>query len=101
MEFPVGLLKRLRNALDGFHDFKALQKIHIHAAGIADEAQNGDLLAFGNVYVKIHAFQPINKMLSLFGGGSVLQNSNHNLISFKIKSAATRCDPVAALENTF
>ena len=49
----------------GFHNLKALQQIHIHAAGIANQTQNGDFLTFGNMHIQIHALQPIQKGLLL------------------------------------
>ena len=77
MEFPVGLLKGLGHPFDGFHNFQAVQQLHVHPAGVADEAQNGDLLALGDVNIQMHGFEPIYQVAGLIRGGAVLQYRNH------------------------
>ena len=72
MELPVRLLERFRDPFDCFNDFQALQKLNIDTAGIADETQNGDLSAFGNMDIQIHIFQPCHQMGGLTGGSAVL-----------------------------
>ena len=81
VEFPVGLLERLRDPLDGLNHFQTFQKIDVHPAGVADQTENGDLRAFGNVNVQIHIFEPVHKVLDLGGRGAVFQYCDHCLTS--------------------
>ena len=57
------------------------QKIDVHPAGVADQTENGDLRAFGNVNVQIHIFEPVHKVLDLGGRGAVFQYCDHCLTS--------------------
>ena len=77
MEFPVCLFKGFGYPFYGFHNFQAAQQFHIYPAGVANQAQDGDLLAFRDVDIQILIFQPLNQVIFLFGGGSVFQYCNH------------------------
>ena len=81
MELPVHLLIGLGNTLDAADNVQRGQQIHIPPAGVSDETQNGVLGAFADVDVQIHAAQPSDELLTLCGGGSVLQNCDHKIIS--------------------
>ena len=78
MELPVGLLEGFGYPLDGLHDLQTVQKFHIHPAGIADEAQNGDVLTVGHMDVQIHMLQPLYQMSLLLLCGTTLQNRDHS-----------------------
>ena len=93
VEFPVGLFEWLGNPLDGFHHIQTFQQFHIHPAGISDQSQHGDLCAFGNVNVQIHALQPIDQMLHLFLGGTVFENGDHrkHLLNKKVAPHGNSC----------
>ena len=79
MKFSVCLLEGFRDPLDRFYHFQTFQKVHIHAAGVSNQSQNGDFRALRNMDIQIHGFQPAYKMLGLLGGGAGFQNRDHNL----------------------
>ena len=96
VELPVSLLEGLGNTLDGFDNFQAVQQFHIHATGVANQAQDGHLSTLRDMDIQIHASQPVNQVVCLFGGSSVFQDSNHDNTSPN-KNSAARYDPCGAL----
>jgi hypothetical protein len=88
MELSVGLLERFRYPFDSVHDFKAVQQLHIHPAGIADQSQNGYMGAFRNMNIQVHSLQPANQVFGLFSGSAALEDCYHVYHLLKIKSTA-------------
>ena len=83
VEFAVGLLVGLRDPADALDDLQTFQQLHVHPAGVADEAKDGDLLAFGNVDVQSHPAQPVDEMFTLCDGSSLFQYCDHKLSLLK------------------
>jgi hypothetical protein len=77
VEFPVGLLEGFGYPLHGLHDLQTAQKLHIHPAGIADEAQNSDLLTLRYMDIQLHILQPLDQIELLFLCGTTLQYCDH------------------------
>ena len=77
VEFPVGLLIGFADPLDTFHHIQAPQQVHVHPAGVADEAQHRHFPALGNMHVQVHGLEPVGKALCLFVGNVSFQYCDH------------------------
>ena len=83
MEFPVGVLVGLLDALDGFHDVQGHNALDVHPGGVAHQAHDGVVLANGHVGFQPHAVEPAVEELHLLPLRGLFQNDDHmgNLLS--------------------
>ena len=84
MEFPVGALEGLLDALDRLHDVQRGDQIHVHAAGISDQADDGVVLALGDVQPEAVALQPVGEVFHLVFIDLVLEQNNHGKAPFGV-----------------
>ncbi len=78
MVFAIAAFERLGHALDAVHNVEAGDQIHVHAAGVADEAEDGLVVALGDVDVQAEIFQPADQLVAAFLGNAVLQYNDHD-----------------------
>ncbi len=83
MEFPVGVLVGLLDALDGFHDVQGHDALDIHPGGVSHQAHDGVVFADGLVRLQPHAVEPVVEELHLLPLRGLFQNDDHigNLLS--------------------
>ena len=77
VELTVAAFERVGNALDGIDDIQTFQKGHINPACIANQPQNGLILAERGVHIDLLVPQPGNELIPLFVRDVVLQYDNH------------------------
>ena len=87
VEFAVGALEGLLDALDGLHDVQRGDQVHVHSAGVADQADDGVVLALGDVQPEAVALQPVRQVLHLVFVHLVLEQYNHRRCSFPCPAA--------------
>ena len=83
VELAVGALEGLLDALDRLHDVQRGDQVHVHAAGVADQADDGVVLALGDVQPEAVALQPVGQVLHLVFVDLVLEQYDHGDCSFR------------------
>ena len=66
MELAVAALEGVADLPDGFHDVQTADEVHIDAAGVADESENGMICAHGDVHAEILTLKPVDQLIALF-----------------------------------
>ena len=66
VELPVDRLKGVGHPGDRLHNVQALDHLHVHLGGVADEAQDGLVLPLGHVDPQVLFLQPVDKVLGAF-----------------------------------
>lgn len=60
MKFSVRIFIGLLNPLDILYNIERFEQINIQQRGVADQAENGLMDSFADVYFDVKAFQPIH-----------------------------------------
>ena len=90
LELAVDLLKGVGDPFHGLHNIQRAQQLHIDLGGIADETQNGHVLAVGDMHIQALIFQPVDQMLHLRLGSTFFQNCDHHTEPLSKKNTAAR-----------
>ena len=77
VELAVGILIRLLDSPDHLHNVQRQNALHVHPRGVADQADDGVVLAYGHVGLQTHVAQPAGEQLHLLGFRVLLQNDDH------------------------
>jgi hypothetical protein len=81
MEISSRLLKGFRYGLDPVNDLHRTKQFQIDSVGVADQTQDGRIIAGICMDLKTHVFQPICQETDLFSGSAVLQYCDHTVLS--------------------
>ena len=81
MELAVGLLKGFGHSFYRGYNLQTTEKLHIHAAGVADEAEDRHFGTLGDMHIQVHVLEPADQVGSLFLSCSVFQYCDHVSIS--------------------
>ena len=79
VELAVGVFKGLLDALHVLHDIQGAHHIHIHLRGVAHQADDGLLGAYGDMGLHAQGFQPGREVFQLFGVGIFFQQYYHDV----------------------
>jgi hypothetical protein len=82
VEFAVRPFERLGNALNRFYDLQTLQKINIHAAGIADKPDDGLKFALRNMGLEPARPEPREQAFDLLLAYARLYDCDHVFLLF-------------------
>ena len=83
----VGPLEGLGHALDVVDDVHALDEIGVDLGGVADEADDGDVLALGDVGLEALGLDPVDELVDLAVGGAAVECNNHVIrVRFRVAS---------------
>ena len=77
MEFPVGVFEGFLDAFHILHNVHGPDHIHVHFGGVAHQAYNGLLGAYGDVRGDAHALKPGGQTVQLLLGGVFLEKHYH------------------------
>ena len=84
VEFTVGVLVRLLNALYILHDVQGGDEVDIQLGGVAHQPQDGVGLADAGVDDDAFFLQPGNEAFQLVSVGITFQNDDHSRFLLKI-----------------
>ena len=83
VELAVGLLEGLGDALNALDDIHALNKVRVNLGGVAYEADDRRVMAFGHMGVEALAVNPGDKVFKLLWCGGVLDDGNHAILLWR------------------
>ena len=81
VEFPVGVLVGLLDALDGFDDVQGQDALDVHPGGVAHQSDDGVVRAYGLVGLQAHAVEPAVEELHLLLFRVLFQNNDHGIFT--------------------
>ena len=65
VEFAVGIFVRFLDAGNAVDDFQRFDEFNIYTGRITNQTDDGVGIAFGEVEMKVHRFEPIGQLLNL------------------------------------
>ena len=78
VEFAVGLLERLLDALDVLHDVQGLDQVNVDARRVTDQPQHRMMHTLRLIDDEMLASQPVLQVLHLLGIRILFEDDNHS-----------------------